>query len=249
MQSYLTSEAFGKIKQIDCRHPVGLVDDDPQPNGDVPPELDWDLWLGPTRWLPFNPKYLEGMFRGILECGGGALANPGVQLFTEIFRFTGLESKGTLSIEAEGSAPMLGLWDAPVEMKVKFAFTDPNWILTWNQPGEPVAIEKKKQENSQEVEPAKKEETDAPDSSSKNPPASKDNGMPKPVEDEAVKRAAEEAQRKAEEAAKQAAAQKNGGGEKKGIFGSFRRHLPRPIGHGSAVGRCAGDARRRKSQK
>ncbi|MBM3878157.1 MAG: Gfo/Idh/MocA family oxidoreductase [Verrucomicrobia bacterium] len=31
--------------------------------GDPPPELHWDLWLGPSPWHPFNPGYIGGCLK------------------------------------------------------------------------------------------------------------------------------------------------------------------------------------------
>ena len=39
-----------------------------------PPELDWDLWLGPLRWRPYNPRYLPGHLP--LDDGVGRRPDP-----------------------------------------------------------------------------------------------------------------------------------------------------------------------------
>jgi hypothetical protein len=56
-----------------------------------------------------------------------------------------LEADGTgpVTIEAHGTSPSKGLWDAAVEMKVSYTFENPDWTLTWNQPGDPVEIEQR----------------------------------------------------------------------------------------------------------
>ena len=40
-------------------------------------------------------------------------------------------------------APRRGLWDSAVKLSVKYTFKDPDWVLTWNQPGEPVPPEER----------------------------------------------------------------------------------------------------------
>ena len=41
----------------------------------IPPELDWDLWLGPAKNRPYNPMYLPGSWRGWLPFGSGTIGD------------------------------------------------------------------------------------------------------------------------------------------------------------------------------
>jgi predicted dehydrogenase len=41
----------------------------------VPPELDWDLWLGPALERPYNPVYLPGRWRGWKPFGDGTIGD------------------------------------------------------------------------------------------------------------------------------------------------------------------------------
>lgn len=40
-------------------------------------ECDWDLWLGPTPWRPYNNKYVEGGWRGFFDFHGGGILEWG----------------------------------------------------------------------------------------------------------------------------------------------------------------------------
>lgn len=42
---------------------------EPQPPQDV---VDWNLWLGPAAWRPFNQKYVDGRWRGQWDFDSGA---------------------------------------------------------------------------------------------------------------------------------------------------------------------------------
>ncbi|MEP4077965.1 Gfo/Idh/MocA family protein [Haloferula sp.] len=35
-------------------------------------EVDWDAWLGPAPWRPYNKKYVQGRWRGYYDFNGGA---------------------------------------------------------------------------------------------------------------------------------------------------------------------------------
>jgi predicted dehydrogenase len=42
---------------------------------DVPPTLDWDLWLGPTQFRPYHPAYLPASWRGWTPFGNGTIGD------------------------------------------------------------------------------------------------------------------------------------------------------------------------------
>ncbi len=60
----------------------------PTPTGDfsVPTELDWDLWLGPAKKIPYNPAYLPFNWRGWWAFGTGALGDMACHIMDPIFR-------------------------------------------------------------------------------------------------------------------------------------------------------------------
>ncbi len=40
-------------------------------------EVDWDLWLGPTPWRPYNKSYIDGGWRGFFDFHGGGILEWG----------------------------------------------------------------------------------------------------------------------------------------------------------------------------
>ncbi|HRR86178.1 MAG TPA: Gfo/Idh/MocA family oxidoreductase, partial [Phycisphaerae bacterium] len=46
---YLVNDNIGRIDRVWCFHYPSPSDDNPVPDSEPPPELDWDLWLGPMR--------------------------------------------------------------------------------------------------------------------------------------------------------------------------------------------------------
>src|SRR6185369_9688541 len=44
----------------------------------VPPELDWDVWLGPAPMRPYNPAYVPFVWRGFWDFGTGAIGDMGI---------------------------------------------------------------------------------------------------------------------------------------------------------------------------
>ena len=47
---------IGRVNRVSCWHYANPVDDQPVPDGEPPEGLDWDLWLGPLPWRPYNRR-------------------------------------------------------------------------------------------------------------------------------------------------------------------------------------------------
>jgi len=58
----------------------------PETEEPVPIGLDWDLWLGPAPYRPFNHVYLPFVWRGWFDFGTGALGDMGCYSFDTISR-------------------------------------------------------------------------------------------------------------------------------------------------------------------
>ncbi len=130
---YLVNGNIGHISRVECFHYPSPSDDNPVPDGDPPPELDWDLWLGPLRWRPYNRRYCHGTFRWMMESGGGQIRDRGAHVMSCAMWWMGADGTGPVTVEATGTWPTKGLWDSAVEMDVTYTFKDPDWVLTWNQ--------------------------------------------------------------------------------------------------------------------
>jgi predicted dehydrogenase len=69
----------------------------------VPPNIHWDLWLGPTPFRPYDPAYLPGTWRGWWAFGGGTLADMACHHMD--LPFWALKLHHPVSVAAEGPAP------------------------------------------------------------------------------------------------------------------------------------------------
>ncbi len=108
--------AIGKITEVHAwtPHPVwpqGMsrpVDTPP-----VPDTLDWDTWVGPAPFRPYNPAYLPARWRGWLDFGTGGLGDMGCHIFDHIF--WSLKLGAPLTVEASSSLFVPGTmdWNTP----------------------------------------------------------------------------------------------------------------------------------------
>ena len=128
----------GKVTKVTCWHYANPVDSKPVPDSAPPLELDWDLWLGPMHWRPYNQRYCHGVFRWLLESGGGQIRDRGAHQFSTILWCMNADAQVSFTVEAKGTPPASGLWDCPPDMDVSYKFKDPDWELVWGQPGNKV---------------------------------------------------------------------------------------------------------------
>jgi predicted dehydrogenase len=133
MHRYLANGVIGKVRHVECFHYPSPSDNNPVPDSAPPPELDWDLWLGPLRWRPYNKRYCHGTFRWILESGGGQIRDRGAHVMSCAMWWMGADGTGPVTVEATGTPPAKGLWDAAVLMNVEYTFKNPDWKMTWTQ--------------------------------------------------------------------------------------------------------------------
>ncbi len=72
----------------------GLTNLRPEP---VPPELDYDLWLGPAPFKPYHPHRVHGTFRGYWDYDGGGLGDMGMHYLDPVQYL--LDKDGTSPVE------------------------------------------------------------------------------------------------------------------------------------------------------
>ncbi len=128
----------GRVRKVSCWHYANPVDDKPVPDSAPPDGLDWDMWVGPLPWRPYNRRYHPENFRWVLESGGGQIRDRGAHQFSTILWCMDADKQTAFTVEATGRAPTKGLWDCPVEMQVVYQFKNPDWTLEWGQPGNKV---------------------------------------------------------------------------------------------------------------
>jgi len=133
---WVADGAIGKVREVFCwtDRPFdmwGQGIDRPKETMPVPRTLDWDLWLGPAPYRPYNPAYLPFVWRGWWDFGSAALGDMGCHIIdtpvwalnlghptsaeaisTPVNDETGpLASMVTLTFPARGSlAPVKMIW-------------------------------------------------------------------------------------------------------------------------------------------
>ncbi|HTM47442.1 MAG TPA: Gfo/Idh/MocA family oxidoreductase [Bryobacteraceae bacterium] len=136
--SYIRNGEIGTVRKVAAWHyasPTG----DWTPDSAPPPELDYDAWLGPARYIPYNPKHTHGAFRWLLDFGGGQIRDRGAHVMSIAQWIMNSDAIGPVTIDGRGEPPHDGMYDTADKMNVTYEFKNPDWTLIWAQPGEPSA--------------------------------------------------------------------------------------------------------------
>ena len=104
----------GKIKLIEVGLPDGGRGIGTPPVMDVPPELNWEMWLGPAPKVPYR-GVCHWNWRWMLDYSGGQMTDWAGHHIDIGNWGAGLEYTGPVEISGKGVYPPEGIYDAPVE--------------------------------------------------------------------------------------------------------------------------------------
>lgn len=92
----------------------------------VPDDIDYDLWLGPAPVKPYCARRVSGSFRSILDYSAGMLADWGAHHFDIAQMALGSDVSGPGEVEGKGTFPTEGLFDAPVDYRLRYHYPKQN---------------------------------------------------------------------------------------------------------------------------
>jgi predicted dehydrogenase len=83
------------------------------PEMPVPQELDYEKWLGPAPFKPYNPHRVHQTFRGYWDYDGGGLGDMGQHYLDPIQYFLGKDDTSPVSVEVDSPQQhpdAVGIW-------------------------------------------------------------------------------------------------------------------------------------------
>jgi len=117
------SGALGKIHTLRVWSNGGAGGIQRTPNA-VPPEtLNYDLWLGPAPWRPYDPGHVHFRFRYFLDFSCGHYADFWCHISDIAFWATGIKDNPR-TIQSRGELQDQGIADAPKWIDVDLEFPD-----------------------------------------------------------------------------------------------------------------------------
>lgn len=98
---------------------VGRENLKPEP---VPTDLDYDFWLGPAPYKPYNSHRVHSTFRGYWDYDGGGLADMGQHYIDPVQYFLGKDDESPISVEIDAPqqhSDAVGTW-----RKITYTYAD-----------------------------------------------------------------------------------------------------------------------------
>jgi len=89
---------IGEVKEVYVSGVGGPSSTVVLPGQPVPPGLDWDLWLGPAPWRPYNSAYHPFTWRSYYDFSGGGLTDWGAHHFDLTQWALGMDQTGPVEI-------------------------------------------------------------------------------------------------------------------------------------------------------
>ncbi|MFB9844223.1 Gfo/Idh/MocA family oxidoreductase [Mucilaginibacter ginsenosidivorans] len=88
----------------------------------VPAELDYEFWLGPAPFKPYNPHRVHQTFRGYWDYDGGGLSDMGQHYIDPIQYFLGKDDTSPVSVEID--APQQNFDAVGTWRKITYTYAD-----------------------------------------------------------------------------------------------------------------------------
>jgi len=100
----------------------------------VPAGFDYDRWLGPAPWTPYNPRRCHGNFRWVLDYSDGELTDRGAHVNDLAMWGNGTDRTGPVEIEGRGQFQK-GIYNVPVRYHVRYKFANGVTMITTSYNG------------------------------------------------------------------------------------------------------------------
>lgn len=100
----IQSGALGTVKAVHVwtNRPVWPQGGGRPPEAPVPPNLDWNLWIGPSPMRPYGPGYHPFAWRGFWDFGTGALGDMACHTFNMPFMALNLRDPSSVQALTSG---------------------------------------------------------------------------------------------------------------------------------------------------
>jgi myo-inositol 2-dehydrogenase / D-chiro-inositol 1-dehydrogenase len=122
---------IGKLQKIEIFFPSDPPPVGVQPDMPVPPELNYDRWLGPSAAVPYTEKRVHDVkqhrlrpnWMRISTYAQGMIANWGAHYFDVAQWANNSEHSGPVEVEGHGEFP-ISLWNTMINFKVQYRYAN-----------------------------------------------------------------------------------------------------------------------------
>ncbi len=135
MAELVRNGRIGKLQRIEVilpKQPTKPGDPTPQA---VPPELDYEMWLGPAPYAPYTKDRVHFNFRWIWDYSGGIICDWGAHLFDTAQWANDTERSGPVEVEGTGTFWSGGLYNTVKDYNVTYRYA--SGVVMTCTPGNP----------------------------------------------------------------------------------------------------------------
>ena len=115
---------IGKLLRVETSLPTRPAKVMPWKPEPVPPELDYDMWLGPAPWVPYTTNRCHYNFRFVRDHSGGEMTNTGAHWFDIAQWGIGADDGGPVEVQGTGEHHCEGLWDTFHHVRVEWTYAN-----------------------------------------------------------------------------------------------------------------------------
>jgi predicted dehydrogenase len=108
------SGRIGKVRTVRVGIPGVNYSETTVPDSEPPPELDYDLWLGPAPFRPYNKNRVHYNFRFFWDYSGGQMTNWGAHHLDIAQWGLGMDASGPVEIEGQAHFDKEGRYEVPI---------------------------------------------------------------------------------------------------------------------------------------
>jgi predicted dehydrogenase len=130
---YVRSGAIGQVRTIKVGLPSvnWIANGKPPrvPDSAAPPELDYDMWLGPAPLRPYNEYHVHYFFRFFWDYSGGQMTNWGAHHLDIAQWGLGQDESGPVEIEGSAEYNPEKLYETPTKFDVRYKYADGTVLL------------------------------------------------------------------------------------------------------------------------
>ncbi|MBI5833073.1 MAG: Gfo/Idh/MocA family oxidoreductase [Armatimonadetes bacterium] len=129
----IRNKKIGKIKEILVGIPGVNYGGKDEPAAPVPAELNYDMWVGPAPFRPYNPRHVHYNFRFFWAFSGGQMTNWGAHHLDIVQWALGMDDSGPVKIEGTPTYKDGQAWEVPQESNVTYTYADGTVVRCGNK--------------------------------------------------------------------------------------------------------------------
>jgi predicted dehydrogenase len=114
---------IGEVKEAEVGIGSGPVSDWVA-DGEPPAGLDWERWLGPAPYVPYNRLRHPYNFRWFFDYSGGKMTDWGAHHNDIVQWGFGMDHSGPVTFEGKATFPTRGLYETAVDFEVTYTYAD-----------------------------------------------------------------------------------------------------------------------------